>query len=90
MKSLFEYGVCLVVLLVCFISKAWDEIEIEDELGATNGEIETSEQTTEQVTNVQAFKSKLSVPLVCSSLIQSILYFLSQEITKNLTYSMIE
>lgn len=58
--------------------KAWDEIEIEDDLNET--------QTTTDV----SFKSKLNVPLVCSPTIQTILYTLCQQLTKNLPYNMIE
>lgn len=56
---------------------AWDEIEIEDEPDDT-------ENTSDLV------KSKLYAPLVCSPSIQSILYDLCQQLTKNLSYNMIE
>lgn len=56
---------------------AWDEIEIEDELSESN---EKSNNT----------KSKLSVPLVCSASIQNILFHLSQELIKNLSYDIID
>jgi hypothetical protein len=56
---------------------AWDEIEIEDELGGSN------EKSNES-------KSKLSVPLVCSVSIQNVLFHLSQELIKNLSYDIID
>lgn len=58
---------------------AWDEIEIEDEPS------EVSNNDTENIT-----KSKLYAPLVCSPSIQSILYNLCQQLTRNLSYNMIE
>ena len=82
------------------LKKAWDEIEIEDELsggGVGDGaEGEPSDETAPNLSaakkyaNTQSFKSKLSVPLVCSTHIQSILFTLCQELTKNLSYPMIE
>lgn len=44
------------------------------------------------MTNVRSpdSKSKLSVPLVCSSLIQNLLHSLSQQITRDLPYTMID
>ena len=65
--------------LIVISTKAWDDIEIEDELG-----------NSEPVQEVQLIKSKLNVPLVCSPLIQTILYTLCQELTKHLAYNMIE
>ena len=62
---------------------SWDEIEIEEELGV---EPEDEERTTK----TGKVKSKLCVPLVCSASVQNILYWLSQELTKNLNYTMIE
>ncbi len=59
---------------------AWDEIEIENEPEANNDEIE----------NNPLVKSKLYAPLVCSPSIQTILYDLCQQLTKNLSYNMIE
>lgn len=65
---------------------AWDEIEIEDDIDSelTNGE------ETEKETDTDGQKSKLHAPLVCSPLIQTILYSLCQELTKNLSYNMID
>ena len=53
--------------------KAWDEIEIEDE-------IDTGKQS----------KSKISVPVVCSPLIQQIIFDVSQQLVKMLPYTMIQ
>ncbi len=63
---------------------AWDEIEIDDE---------TSEASSDKSENEQkdsTFKSKLNVPLVCSPTIQTVLYSTCQQLTKNLSYNMIE
>ena len=71
--------------------KAWDEIEIEDELSATASDEQNGDAAdTASLTKSQSFKSKLNVPLVCSPLIQNILYTISQQLTKNLTFTMIE
>lgn len=64
---------------------AWDEIEIEDELDPTDEQEETTEKT-----DTEAVKSKLHAPLVCSPLIQNILYTICQNITKNFSYNMID
>lgn len=71
---------------VILFFKSWDEIEIEEELN-----VDQNEDTTSSLSkSTNKFKSKLSVPLVCSSSIQNMLYWLSQQLTKNLTYTMIE
>ncbi|RNA42051.1 conserved oligomeric Golgi complex subunit 1, partial [Brachionus plicatilis] len=64
----------------------WDEIEIEDEVCLNQPEENSS------VTRIQSSesKSKLSVPLVCSSVIQNLLHSLSQQIAKDLPYTMID
>jgi hypothetical protein len=60
---------------------SWDEIEIEDE---------STETDEDKIAKDSSFKSKLNVPLVCSPTIQTILYTISQQLTKNLPYNMIE
>jgi hypothetical protein len=65
---------------------AWDDIEIEDEL-------KDDEPVEDELISKSAsplVKSKISVPLVCSPIIQNILYNICHELTKNLFYSMID
>lgn len=68
---------------------AWDEIEIEDELGTEEEEEEVSTDKKAQVVE-ESTKSKLHAPLVCSPTIQTVLYTLCQELCKNLSYNMID
>lgn len=69
-----------------FNFKIWDEIEIEDEVNLNQPEDSSSETKVQN----QESKSKLSVPLVCSSLIQNLLHSLIQQVTKDLPYTMID
>ena len=66
--------------------KAWDEIEIEDELSSST----PADEAEPVLAKSQSFKSKLNVPMVCSPLIQNILYTVCQQLTKNLSFTMIE
>lgn len=77
------------LIFLCRELTAWDEIEIEDELNMDVGGENPNEISTQTI-KTSKVKSKLSVPLVCSPSIQNILYWLSQQLTKNLNYTMIE
>lgn len=69
--------------------KTWDEIEIDDEVSISqNNENENGVEV--KKSDAQSYKSKLNVPLVCSSMIQNILHTICQQLTKDLTYTMIE
>ncbi|CAF0714065.1 unnamed protein product [Brachionus calyciflorus] len=66
---------------------AWDEIEIDDEVNINQSDdFDNQAKKSDQ----QSFKSKLSVPLVCSSTIQNILHMISHQLTKDMSYTMIE
>ncbi len=69
---------------------AWDDIEIEDELSATHAVDDDADGVPLHTNEPSKFKSKLSVPLVCSPSIHTILYNICQELTRNLPYTMIE
>jgi hypothetical protein len=72
------------------LGQAWDEIDIEEELGSNMTDDVDSTKPTTTSNKGESFKSKLNVPSVCSAFIQSILYSISQQLTKNLSYTMIE
>ena len=54
---------------------AWDEIEVDEELDDLSKD---------------SSKSKLNAPLVCSPLVQTILYAVSQSLARSLPYTMID
>ena len=73
-----------------FFHKTWDEIEIEDEVSISQNNGEENVSEAKKTDAQQSYKSKLNVPLVCSSMIQNILHTICQQLTKDLTYTMIE